>query len=82
MCRSIKPLRTTTGPAPDAEIREAALQFVRKVSGMRAPSPPNARAFDAAVDAVAEASRALLTALPPKRPAPARVKGEEPLSAR
>jgi hypothetical protein len=63
MCRSIKKLRTPEGPATDEEIREAALQFVRKVSGFRTPSKRNADAFDAAVDEVATASRRLLDAV-------------------
>lgn len=60
MCRSIKQLRTPEGAATEEEIRDAALQFVRKVSGYRAPPKRNAEAFDAAVDEVAEASRRLL----------------------
>ncbi|HEX9122682.1 MAG TPA: DUF2277 domain-containing protein [Actinomycetota bacterium] len=69
MCRSIKRLRSPDGEiATEDEIREAALQFVRKVSGYRAPSKRNAEAFDAAVDEVAEASRRLLTVV--ARPAP------------
>jgi hypothetical protein len=67
MCRSIKRLRTEDGPATEEEIREAALQFVRKVSGYRVPSQRNAEAFDAAVDDVAEASRKLLDAVMPVR---------------
>jgi hypothetical protein len=67
MCRSIKRLRTEEGPATEDEIREAALQFVRKVSGYRVPSQRNADAFDAAVDDVAEASRKLLDAVTPVR---------------
>jgi hypothetical protein len=67
MCRSIKRLRTEEGPATEEEIREAALQFVRKVSGYRVPSQRNAEAFDAAVDDVAEASRKLLDAVTPVR---------------
>jgi len=63
MCRSIKRLRTEDGPATEEEIREAALQFVRKVSGYRVPSQRNAEAFDAAVDDVAEASRKLIDAV-------------------
>jgi hypothetical protein len=63
MCRSIKTLRTPGGPASDAEIAAAALQFVRKVSGYRKPSRANAMAFDEAVRDVAEASRRLLDAL-------------------
>ena len=65
MCRSIKRLRTEEGPASDAEIRQAALQFVRKVSGYRAPSQRNADAFERAVDDVAKASRRLLDAVGP-----------------
>ena len=64
MCRSIKRLRGPDGPATEDEVREAALQFVRKVSGFRGPSRRNAEAFDAAVDEVASASRRLLEALP------------------
>jgi len=67
MCRSIKKLRTEEGPATEEEIREAALQFVRKVSGYRVPSQRNADAFDAAVEDVAEASRKLLDAVAPAR---------------
>jgi hypothetical protein len=63
MCRSIKTLRRAEAPATDEEIRAAALQFVRKVSGYRIPSRRNAAAFDAAVDDVATASRRLLDAL-------------------
>lgn len=63
MCRSIKKLRREDDPATDEEVREAALQFVRKVSGFRVPSKRNERAFDAAVDEVAVASRKLLEAV-------------------
>jgi hypothetical protein len=64
MCRSIKTLRTRgEGEATDEEIRAAALQFVRKVSGYRTPAQRNAAAFDAAVDDVAAASRRLLEGL-------------------
>jgi hypothetical protein len=63
MCRSIKRLRTPEGPATEQEIREAALQFVRKVSGYREPSRRNTEAFDHAVDEVATASRRLLEAV-------------------
>jgi hypothetical protein len=69
MCRSIKRLRTPEGAASDEEIREAAVQFVRKVSGFREPSGRNAEAFQSAVDDVAEASRRLLEVLPPVRSA-------------
>jgi hypothetical protein len=63
MCRSIKRLREGTVPANDEEIRAAALQFVRKVSGFREPSRRNAEAFDRAVDEVAAASGRLLQAV-------------------
>lgn len=61
MCRSIKTLRPpfTDDVGPD-DVRAAALQYVRKVVGMRAPSPHNAAAFDAAVDAVTAATEVLL----------------------
>jgi hypothetical protein len=63
MCRSIKTLRRPDAPASDEEIAAAALQFVRKVSGYRAPSKRNAKAFDAAVTQVGRASRRLLQAI-------------------
>jgi hypothetical protein len=65
MCRSIKTLRRPGEQASEEEVEAAALQFVRKVSGYRAPSPANAEAFDAAVHEVAEASRRLLASLRP-----------------
>jgi hypothetical protein len=65
MCRSIKTLRRADEPATDDEVRAAALQFVRKVSGYREPSRKNAEAFHQAVEAVAEASRRLLDAVAP-----------------
>ena len=63
MCRSIKTLRRTDLPASDEEVRAAALQFVRKVSGYRQPSRANAPAFEQAVDEVAQAARVLLDSL-------------------
>jgi hypothetical protein len=61
MCRSIKTLREPyTENATSADMRAAALQYVRKVSGFRAPAKHNAEAFDHAVDVIAEATRALL----------------------
>lgn len=63
MCRSIKKLRHPESPATDAEIQEAALQYVRKVSGYRVPSRANRQAFEQAVDAVAASTRALLGSL-------------------
>ena len=69
MCRSIKRLRTIEGVAGDDEIRAAARQFVRKVSGMQQPAPRNADAFEAAVDVITRASRDLLGVLPPSKAA-------------
>lgn len=59
MCRSIVKLRGDT-PATDDEVRAAARQFVRKISGYREPSRKNADAFEAAVDEIAKTSRHLL----------------------
>jgi hypothetical protein len=69
MCRSIKTLRVLDQPATDDEVRAAALQFVRKVSGYRKPAPVNEAAFEAAVDEVAAASRRLLVAVTATHPA-------------
>jgi hypothetical protein len=63
MCRSIKTLRRADRSVSDEEVRAAALQFVRKISGFRAPSRGNAVVFEAAVDEVTEASRKLLGSL-------------------
>ena len=65
MCRSIKRLRTRDGERPPQEVEEAALQFVRKISGMREPSKRNAEAFEAAVSEIADATERLLERLPP-----------------
>ena len=65
MCRSIKTLRRPDQAATTEEIEAAALQFVRKVSGYRAPSKKNAEAFEAAVAEIAFASRRLLDAISP-----------------
>ncbi len=65
MCRSIKTLRRPEEPATDEEIRAAALQFVRKVSGYREPSRKNEEAFTLAVEQVAVASKTLLDAVAP-----------------
>jgi hypothetical protein len=63
MCRNIKPLFNFEPPAGDDEVRAAALQFVRKISGFTAPSKANAAAFERAVDEVSEAARRLLGSL-------------------
>ena len=63
MCRNIRILYNFEPPASDEEIRAAALQFVRKISGFSAPSAANAAAFSRAVDDVERASVTLLGAL-------------------
>jgi hypothetical protein len=61
MCRSIKTLREPyTEHVTDADVRAAALQYVRKISGFRAPAAHNAEAFEHAVDSVAAATQHLL----------------------
>ena len=60
MCRNIKPLFNFEPPATDVEIRAAALQYVRKISGVNKPSQVNEAAFQAAVDAIAGISATLL----------------------
>lgn len=57
MCRNIKKLRRPVGSPSDEELRDAALQFIRKISGYRQPSQANKKAFDHAVTSVARASR-------------------------
>ena len=70
MCRNIKPLFNFDPPTTDSEIRDASLQFVRKISGYRKPSKINERAFVVAVDDIARISARLLRSLetntPPK----------------
>ena len=70
MCRNIKTLFNFAPPATDAELRDAALQFVRKLSGFAAPSKANEAAFARAVEEVATSARMLLdsklTLAPPK----------------
>ena len=63
MCRSIHPLYNFEPPASQAEVRAAALQYVRKVSGFTKPSRANEEAFERAVDAVASATTRLLDEL-------------------
>jgi len=71
MCRSIKTLREpyTENPTSD-DVRAAALQYVRKISGFRAPSKANTEAFDAAVAAVTAATQDLLDHLEVRKQAP------------
>ena len=70
MCRNIRPLHNFEPAATDEEIRDAAIQYVRKVSGSTRPSRANAEAFDRAVDEVTRATATLLdelvTSAPPK----------------
>jgi hypothetical protein len=70
MCRNIRTLHNFEPPATEDEVRDAALQFVRKISGSTKPSRANAEAFDLAVDEVSAAMRKLLdslvTSAPPK----------------
>jgi hypothetical protein len=70
MCRNIRTLHNFEPPATDDEVRQAALQYVRKVSGTTKPSQANIEAFDRAVDQVTSATATLLEALvssaPPK----------------
>ena len=64
MCRSIKTLRPPMTPeVHDEDIRAAALQYVRKISGFRAPAAHNAEAFDRAVEEIARSTAALLDSL-------------------
>lgn len=63
MCRNIKPLANFAPPATDDEVHAAALQFVRKLSGLNKPSQANQAAFDRAVDAIALNARTLLDEL-------------------
>jgi hypothetical protein len=70
MCRNIRTLFNFDPPATDEEIRDASLQFVRKLSGFTKPSHANAAAFDRAVDEVSDVARrlidALVTSAPPR----------------
>jgi hypothetical protein len=70
MCRNIRTLHNFEPPATESEIHDAALQYVRKISGSTRPSQANAAAFEEAVEAVAAATRRLLgqlvTSAPPR----------------
>ncbi|WP_066463785.1 DUF2277 domain-containing protein [Sanguibacter suarezii] len=81
MCRNIRVLHNFEPPTTDAEIHEAALQFVRKVSGSTRPSRANAEAFDRAVEEITLATRRLLddlvTHAPPKSREAEAIKGRE-----
>ena len=70
MCRNIRTLHNFAPPASEDEVHDAALQYVRKISGSTSPSRANAEAFDCAVETIADATRRLLaelvTTAPPK----------------
>jgi hypothetical protein len=70
MCRNIRTLHNFDPPATEEEVRDAALQYVRKISGSNKPSRANAEAFERAVETIAEATSRLLadlvTTAPPK----------------
>jgi hypothetical protein len=70
MCRNIRTLHNFEPPATESEVQDAALQYVRKISGQTKPSQANAAAFEAAVEEIALATRRLLgglvTSAPPK----------------
>lgn len=71
MCRNITILRGLQPPATEAEIRAAAEQYVRKVSGIGRPSTATGAAFETAVSRIADATAELLDGLPPRRQVPA-----------
>jgi len=73
MCRNIRTLFNFEPPATDDEVRAASLQFVRKLSGMHAPSKANEAAFHAAVGQVAQVARQLVDALVTEAPSRDRV---------
>jgi len=68
MCRNIRPLFNFDPPASDAEVHDAALQFVRKLAGTRRPSRRNAAAFDKAVVTIAAAAREMIDAMETSQP--------------
>ena len=68
MCRNIRPLHNYDPPTTEHEVHEAALQYVRKVSGMTKPSQANEAAFERAVESVAEVTRQLLDELVTQAP--------------
>ena len=68
MCRNIRTLANFEPPASETEVRDAALQFVRKLSGMQRPSRVNAAAFERAVSEIAAAAARLLAELEPGGP--------------
>ena len=82
MCRNIRRLYNLDPPATEAEVREASLQFVRKVSGYRQPSQANEAAFERAVDDVAQVIQELMDALVTNAPPRDREEGAAEARAR
>jgi hypothetical protein len=80
MCRNIKPLFNFEPPVTDDEVRNASLQFVRKISGFNKPSKANEAVFLAAVDEITAVSKSFLNAL--ETNAPPRNREEEAVKAR
>ncbi len=80
MCRNIKPLFNFAPPATEEEIRAAALQFIRKISGFQKPSEVNAAAFDQAVEMITTVSSQFLSTL--RTNAPSRNREYEALKAK
>jgi hypothetical protein len=77
MCRNIKPLFNFEPPATDADIRAAALQFVRKIASTRKPSKQNTDAFDIAVEEIYQSSKRMLDGLVATTPPRNRARFEE-----
>ena len=73
MCRSIRPLHRCEVEPIDADIRDAAVQYVRKLSGIRSPSKADAPAFEAAVEEIAQSTAHLLAHLKPGPPVTGRI---------
>jgi hypothetical protein len=82
MCRNIQPLFNFDPPATQEDIHAAAVQYVRKISGYQRPSKANEAAFQAAVDAIAAATRALVEALETSAPPRSRAVEVEKARAR
>ena len=80
MCRNIRPLFNFDPPVTEEEIRDASLQFVRKISGFHKPSRTNEASFDAAVEEIANASARLLSAL--ETSGPVKIREEEAAKAK
>ena len=81
MCRNIKPLFNIDPPTSEDEVRDAALQFVRKISGYSRPSKANETVFQEAVYAITAASLKLLAELETKAPARPRVQPDRIIKA-